>query len=34
MTTQPSRRFVVAGGLTVAHEGLVEYELVEVRRRG
>jgi hypothetical protein len=34
MTTQPSRRFVVAGGLTVAHEGLVEYELVDVRGAG
>ena len=34
MTTQPSRRFVVAGGLTVAHEGLVEYELVDVRGDG
>jgi hypothetical protein len=27
----PSRRFVQAGGLTVAHEGLLEYELVDVR---
>jgi hypothetical protein len=25
----PSRRFVRAGGLTVVHEGLIEYELVE-----
>ncbi len=30
MTTFPSRRFVRAGGLTVAHEGLLEYELVDV----
>jgi alpha-mannosidase len=28
--TFPSRRFVQAGGLTVAHEGLLEYELVDV----
>jgi alpha-mannosidase len=31
LPTFPSRRFVVAGGLTVAHEGLLEYELVDVR---
>ncbi|HUQ40291.1 MAG TPA: glycoside hydrolase family 38 C-terminal domain-containing protein, partial [Acidimicrobiales bacterium] len=29
LPTFPSRRFVRAGGLTVAHEGLLEYELVE-----
>ncbi len=29
MATFPSRRFVRAGGLTVAHEGLLEYELVD-----
>jgi len=28
--TYPSRRFVSAGGLTVAHEGLAEYELIEI----
>ena len=28
--TFPSRRFVTAGGLTVIHEGLLEYELVDV----
>ncbi|QGG94747.1 glycoside hydrolase family 38 N-terminal domain-containing protein [Actinomarinicola tropica] len=28
--TFPSRRFVRAGGLTVVHEGLLEYELVDV----
>ena len=28
--TYPSRRFVHAGGLTVTHEGLCEYELVDV----
>jgi hypothetical protein len=28
--TFPSRRFVSAGGLTVVHEGLLEYELVDV----
>jgi hypothetical protein len=32
--TFPSRRFVRAGGLTVAHEGLLEYELVDVDRDG
>ncbi|MGV3758782.1 MAG: alpha-mannosidase, partial [Actinomycetota bacterium] len=30
LPTFPSRRFVTAGGLTVAHEGLLEYELVDV----
>jgi alpha-mannosidase len=29
LPTFPSRRFVRAGGLTVAHEGLLEYELVD-----
>jgi hypothetical protein len=28
--TFPSRRFVTAGGLTVVHEGLLEYELTDV----
>ncbi len=28
--TYPSRRFVSAGGLTVTHEGLCEYELVDL----
>jgi mannosylglycerate hydrolase len=28
--TFPSRRFVSAGGLTVAHEGLLEYELIDI----
>ncbi len=32
--TFPSRRFVGAGGLTIAHEGLVEYELVDVHEGG
>jgi mannosylglycerate hydrolase len=31
LPTFPSRRFVQAGGLTLAHEGLLEYELVDVR---
>jgi hypothetical protein len=31
LPTFPSRRFVSAGGLTLAHEGLVEYELVDIR---
>jgi mannosylglycerate hydrolase len=30
LSTFPSRRFVRAGGLTVAHEGLLEYELVDI----
>ncbi|HTT85901.1 MAG TPA: hypothetical protein VMF60_00915 [Acidimicrobiales bacterium] len=30
LPTFPSRRFVSAGGLTVAHEGLLEYELVDM----
>ncbi len=30
LATYPSRRFVRAGGLTVAHEGLLEYELVDL----
>ncbi len=29
LATFPSRRFVSAGGLTVLHEGLLEYELVD-----
>lgn len=29
MPTFPSRRFVRAGGLTVVHEGLLEYELID-----
>ena len=29
LPTFPSRRFVSAGGLTVVHEGLLEYELIE-----
>ncbi|HEY5154607.1 MAG TPA: hypothetical protein VIJ47_07735, partial [Acidimicrobiales bacterium] len=34
MATFPSRRFVQAGGLTVVHEGLLEYELVELTGSG
>ncbi|MDZ7678805.1 MAG: glycoside hydrolase family 38 C-terminal domain-containing protein [Acidimicrobiales bacterium] len=30
LATFPSRRFVRAGGITVAHEGLTEYELVDI----
>jgi len=30
LPTFPSRRFVAAGGLTVVHEGLNEYELVDI----
>jgi hypothetical protein len=29
LPTYPSRRFVCAGGLTIVHEGLLEYELVD-----
>src|SRR5205823_12696456 len=32
LPTFPSRRFVSAGGLTLAHEGLLEYELVDEGR--
>jgi alpha-mannosidase len=31
LATFPSRRFVQAGGLTIAHDGLPEYELVDIR---
>jgi hypothetical protein len=34
LPTFPSRRFVTAGGLTVVHEGMVEYELVDVDEGG
>lgn len=34
LPTFPSRRFVAAGGLTVLHEGLCEYELVDVAGDG
>jgi alpha-mannosidase len=34
LPTFPSRRFVSAGGLTVAHEGLLEYELIDVEGDG
>ncbi|HEX9683965.1 MAG TPA: glycoside hydrolase family 38 C-terminal domain-containing protein [Acidimicrobiales bacterium] len=32
LPTFPSRRFVSAGGLTIAHEGLAEYEVVDEGR--
>jgi alpha-mannosidase len=34
LPTFPSRRFVMAGGLTVAHEGLNEYELIDLDDAG
>ncbi|MGE0878102.1 MAG: glycoside hydrolase family 38 C-terminal domain-containing protein [Acidimicrobiia bacterium] len=34
LATFPSRRFVQAGGLTFVHEGLLEYELVDIDERG
>ena len=34
LATYPSRRFVLAGGVTVAHEGLLEYELIDIDDRG
>jgi alpha-mannosidase len=34
LPTYPSRRFVSAGGLLVAHDGLTEYELVDVEGHG
>jgi hypothetical protein len=30
LATYPSRRFVTAGGLTFVHEGLLEYELIDI----
>jgi alpha-mannosidase len=30
LATYPSRRFVSAGGLSVVHEGLCEYELIDI----
>jgi mannosylglycerate hydrolase len=30
LATYPSRRFVTAGGLTIVHDGLLEYELVDL----
>jgi mannosylglycerate hydrolase len=32
--TFPSRRFVSSGGLTVVHDGLLEYELVDIEATG
>jgi len=34
LPTFPSKRFVQAGDLTVAHDGVIEYELVDVRDGG
>lgn len=34
LPTFPSRRFVVAGGLTLVHDGLPEYELVDISDAG
>jgi mannosylglycerate hydrolase len=34
LPTYPSRRFVAAGGLLVAHDGLTEYELVDIAGEG
>ncbi len=34
LATYPSRRFVSAGGLTVFHEGLLEYELCDITGDG
>ena len=34
LPTFPSRRFVRAGGITAVHEGLLEYELVDLDDRG
>ncbi len=33
LPTFPSRRFVSAGGLTVVHDGVAEYELIDTERR-
>jgi alpha-mannosidase len=34
LPTFPSRRFVIAGGLTIIHDGLPEYELVDLSGEG
>lgn len=34
LATFPSRRFVTAGGLTIVHEGLNEYELIDLSETG
>jgi Glycosyl hydrolases family 38 N-terminal domain/Alpha mannosidase middle domain len=34
LPTAPANRFVTAGGLTVAHEGVCEYELVDIEGDG
>jgi alpha-mannosidase len=34
LPTFPSRRFVRAGGLTIAHEGIPEYELIDIDADG
>jgi hypothetical protein len=34
LATYPSRRFVTAGGLSVLHDGLCEYELVDLSQDG
>jgi len=34
LPTFPARRFVTAGGLTVVHDGVVEYELVDIADPG
>ncbi len=34
LATYPSRRFVSAGGLTIVHEGLLEYELIDLDDAG
>jgi mannosylglycerate hydrolase len=34
LPTFPSRRFVTAGGLTLVHDGLLEYELVDLDETG
>jgi hypothetical protein len=34
LPTFPARRFVSAGGLTVVHDGVVEYELVDIEGEG
>jgi hypothetical protein len=34
LPTFPSRRFVTAGGVTVVHEGLLEYELIDIDAGG
>lgn len=34
LATYPSRRFVTAGGITIVHDGVCEYELIDIEELG